>query len=288
MRSPAAWRRLLGTSLLAVVAIGSSQAGESRPPGERGGIVWASSFENALEEAQVDGKPVMVDFYTDWCGWCKRLDADTYSDSDVAAHARRLVCVKVNAERRSEVARRYGVRAYPSIAFLQADGTLMEMIRGYLPPKQFISVLDRIGDPSVEKFTLAQRLKDHPDLLDIRRDMVRLLIRNGEMEAALGQIDSCLGVQGGIEEESQWDLRLDRARALLSLGRVRDARKGLKEYVDKRKRSPRHAEAVYFYAEACLADGNRKEARKFYRKVIEERPQGWLADRSRSRLGELG
>ena len=42
-------------------------------------INWIS-FEQAMALAKQDGKPVLVDVYTDWCGWCKRLDATTYQD----------------------------------------------------------------------------------------------------------------------------------------------------------------------------------------------------------------
>ena len=264
-------------------------AGET-PTAAKGqaGIVWASDFESALEEAQIDGKLVMVDFFTDWCGWCRRLDSDTYSDSEVGAHARRLVCVKVNAERRTEIARRYGVRAYPTIAFLRPDGSLVDVVRGYLPPRQFVPVMDRLTDSAGERFTLLQRLKDHPDLMDVRSDLARLLIRDGEAARALAEIDTCLQAEGSLDEENRWDLHLDRGRLLVELGRAHDARKELKEYVDERKRASRHAESIFFYAEACLADGDKKEARRFYRKLLEERPQGWLAERSRSRLGKLG
>ncbi len=267
-----------------------ARAAAVETPTQRGatGIAWASSFENALEEAQIDGKIVMVDFFTDWCGWCRRLDSDTYSNADVAAHARRIVCVKVNAERRTDLARRYGVRVFPTITFLRPDGTQIDGIRGYLPPRQFIPVLDRVTDSAGERFTLVERLRDHPDLVDVRCDLARLMIRAGESAVALAEIDTCLRSEGALPEEKRWDLHLDRGRLLLALGRAHEARKELKEYVDSRKKAPRHAEAVFFYAEACFADGDRKEARKFYRRLLDEKPQGWLADRSRSRLGDLG
>ena len=39
-------------------------------------INW-TTFEKAIALSKQDGKPVLVDVYTDWCGWCKRLDATT-------------------------------------------------------------------------------------------------------------------------------------------------------------------------------------------------------------------
>ena len=56
-------------------------------------------FEKAMELSAKDGKPVMIDVYTDWCGWCKRLDATTYQDSAVVAYINsHFYAVKMNAE----------------------------------------------------------------------------------------------------------------------------------------------------------------------------------------------
>ncbi|MCQ2607352.1 MAG: thioredoxin family protein [Bacteroidales bacterium] len=61
-------------------------------------IQWIS-FEKAMALAQKDGKPLLVDVYTDWCGWCKRLDATTYQDSAVVAYINNnFHAVKFNAE----------------------------------------------------------------------------------------------------------------------------------------------------------------------------------------------
>ena len=44
-------------------------------------------------------RPVLVDVYTDWCGWCQRMDADVYSRADVRDYLpRKFVTVKLNAE----------------------------------------------------------------------------------------------------------------------------------------------------------------------------------------------
>ena len=86
-------------------------------------IQWASSFEAARDEAKKRNKPLMVDFYADWCSACKMLDADIYPDAAVVKASRDFINVKVNTEQRTDIAGQYGVTALPTILWIRADGT---------------------------------------------------------------------------------------------------------------------------------------------------------------------
>ena len=265
-------------------------AGENGP-GEGSGrpeIHWASSFEAALEQAQVEARLVMVDFYTGWCGWCKRLDRDTYADPEIVRRSGQIVCLKVDAEKHRDVARRYGVRAYPSIGFLRPDGSLIELVRGYQPPQRFGQTMDRITDTKADEFVLLQRLKDHPEQAEARYDLSLLLLRRGELQRTLNHLDTLAAALDEVAAERAWDIRLNRGRALVALGRGADGRGDLETCVKKNKGSPRLAEALYFLAEACAEAGKPKDARKWYRKLLQIRAEGWLADRCRERLAHLG
>ena len=88
-------------------------------------IQWAKTYAAAQKTAKAQNKLIMVDFYTDWCSWCKKLDADTYPNAKVVAYSSKLVSVKVDAEKEGvELAKRYKVQGYPTILFLDANGEL--------------------------------------------------------------------------------------------------------------------------------------------------------------------
>jgi thioredoxin-related protein len=107
-------------------------------------IVWAKSLDAAMTEAKKSNKLVMVDFYTDWCKWCKVLDKKTYSDARVVKAATQVIAVKVNAEAEgSEAAQKYQVRAYPTIVFLAPDGSVAGQINGYTPPEAFVAEMNK-------------------------------------------------------------------------------------------------------------------------------------------------
>jgi thioredoxin-related protein len=120
--------------------------------------VWRS-WDAGLREAGASGRPVLVDVYTDWCGWCKRMDRDVYARADVQDYlARKFVTVKLDAESshparyegRAYTSRtlsaRFGVTGYPTTLFLSANGAQIGKVPGYSPPRDFLLLLRFIGD----------------------------------------------------------------------------------------------------------------------------------------------
>lgn len=106
--------------------------------GGGGAIAWRTSLPAAQAEAKQSHKLLMVDFYTSWCGYCKKLDAETYTDANVIKLSGQVVTVKVDAEREGKsLAQKYGVRGFPTILFLNETGGVEGMIDGYLPPDGF-------------------------------------------------------------------------------------------------------------------------------------------------------
>jgi thioredoxin-related protein len=135
----------------------------SHPAVVLAGPAWRS-WDAGLREAGASGRPVLVDVYTDWCGWCKRMDRDVYGRADVQAYlARKFVTVKLDAEG-SDAARyegrtytsrtlatRFGVTGYPTTLFLNAKGTHLGNVPGYSPPADFLLLLRFIGDGHADR-----------------------------------------------------------------------------------------------------------------------------------------
>src|ERR1019366_1427695 len=82
-------RFLLPLLLLTTAAVGA-QASE---------IGWKKGYDTAAAEAKSSGKLIMIDMYTDWCVWCKRLDSDTYPAAEVVKQSEKFVPIKLNAEK---------------------------------------------------------------------------------------------------------------------------------------------------------------------------------------------
>ena len=107
-------------------------------------IVWLTDIDKALALAKKRKMPVMLDLYTDWCGWCKRLDKDVYPDKAVKALAKKFICIKANPEKdkvAKEWAEYLGVTGFPYIAFFNAKGKPVLTLPGYADAPTFALVL---------------------------------------------------------------------------------------------------------------------------------------------------
>ena len=110
-------------------------------------IKWEKNFDEALRKARRAGKPIIVDFWADWCGWCHRLDQTTYADPWVARKAQDFVAAKVDTEgsrKERDVAVKYQVTSLPTIVFLSPTGRQLGRVNGFQGPGQFPRTLEAV------------------------------------------------------------------------------------------------------------------------------------------------
>ena len=103
-------------------------------------VSWESDMPAALERARTEGKPVLVNFYADWCVWCKRLESTTLRDAKVASVLQnRVVPLSLNVEGDGkELSNEYQVDGLPTVIVLDASGRELGRIPGYMPPDSFL------------------------------------------------------------------------------------------------------------------------------------------------------
>jgi thioredoxin:protein disulfide reductase len=105
----------------------------------------------ALERAKADCKPVLIDFFADWCAACKELDALTYVQPEVVKESERFVTVKVDGtagdDELDEVYAQYGIKGLPTVAFFDAQGERLDnpRINGFLPADRFLTEMKKVS-----------------------------------------------------------------------------------------------------------------------------------------------
>src|SRR6266480_2577257 len=131
----------MSAALLVALVLGGPAAGQSP-------VKWEHRLEDALKKAKSSGKPVMIDFWAEWCGWCHRLDQTTYVDPEVTRLVTAdFIAVKIDTEagkRSAEIASKYGVQSLPTIAFISPSGRPIDRISGFQGPGPFPSTLETV------------------------------------------------------------------------------------------------------------------------------------------------
>ncbi|AFK05495.1 hypothetical protein Emtol_0223 (plasmid) [Emticicia oligotrophica DSM 17448] len=101
------------------------------------------TWEEALELAKKENKVIFLDVYATWCGPCKMLKRLTFSNKKVGSfYNENFINVALDGESGEgpAVARLYGVRAYPSLLFVDSNGKLINHSAGFRPPSDFIDL----------------------------------------------------------------------------------------------------------------------------------------------------
>ena len=110
-------------------------------------IRW-KDVNSGLQEGKQSHKYVLVDVYTEWCGWCKSLDRDTFSNQDLIHFLEsKFVCVKANAEDNGpgqKMAGEYGVNGYPCALVFDQNGKLIGRIIGYKDANGYQTALSNV------------------------------------------------------------------------------------------------------------------------------------------------
>ncbi len=120
---------------------GGDGAGSSDTYTDENGLTWYSDHSKGIAAANAAGKPVLIDFYTDWCTWCTVMDEDTYSDPGVKSQLSRFILIKVDGDMEQELVKNYEITGYPTAILLGSDGAEADRVVGYSGPEEFVQVL---------------------------------------------------------------------------------------------------------------------------------------------------
>ncbi|WP_340074838.1 thioredoxin family protein [Leptobacterium sp. I13] len=156
--------KTLRVFILFIVLMGTSVHAQS------GSIEWLTWTE-AEKRATSDTIPkkIFIDIYTDWCGWCKRMDKVTFNNPKVAEYMNKnFYMVKLHGEGKEAIEFRgttfeyipqgrrgyhelaavlmQGRIAYPTTIFLDEDYNMLSPLPGYYEPDEFLKVAKYFGD----------------------------------------------------------------------------------------------------------------------------------------------
>lgn len=103
-------------------------------------FVEGKSFAEVLTQAKAEKKKVFVDCYTSWCGPCRKMAKEVFPLKEMGDYVNaRFVSVKIDMEKGEgvELCKRYDVNAYPTLLFLDSDGTVLHRMLGFQTAEAF-------------------------------------------------------------------------------------------------------------------------------------------------------
>ncbi len=114
---------------------------------EEGIHFFNGTWNQALIQAKKENKIIFLDTYATWCGPCKLLKNKTFKDKDVADYFNEnFINVEVDAEKGEgiDLVEKYGVEAFPTLIFVNSDGTLIGKTMGYYKAPNFLELGEKV------------------------------------------------------------------------------------------------------------------------------------------------
>ena len=116
------------------------------------------AFQEGMKLADSGAKHLVIDFYADWCHWCKVMDKETFSDPKVEKYLfEKFIPIKLNAESTTEtitfkgqqltprqLTSAFQITGFPSIAFLTPEMEIITVIPGYIKKDMFMNILEYV------------------------------------------------------------------------------------------------------------------------------------------------
>jgi thioredoxin-like negative regulator of GroEL len=141
---------------LAAIVIGLFTANASAQD-----VKWRHDYAAARKEAAATGKPLLLDFGTEACTWCKKLDATTFRNPAVVSQLNdRFIPVKIDAGREERLTEAVKVDSFPTLLLVSADGKIVGRHVGYADVTQLNGLLGKA--PAPEKVAATPQAAANP------------------------------------------------------------------------------------------------------------------------------
>lgn len=133
-------------------------------------------FKELVAKAKKENKLLFIDAYTSWCGPCKMMEKNTFTQKAVGDYYNtNFINARFDMEKGEgrEIASKFGVRSYPTYLFLNGDGELVSQNFGYMEGSLFVSMAQDVNSPNNKKGSLKERFangeKDPEFLINIMK-----------------------------------------------------------------------------------------------------------------------
>lgn len=136
-------------------------------------IKW-NNFKDGLKLAKFKNKKVLINVYTDWCKWCKKMESEVFPNAEVLKYINeKFIPIKFNGEApniinyfgetfsHSEFIAAFGINGFPATIFLTSEGEPITVLPGYHKADEYLKILKFIGDDIFRKMNFDEYLRSY-------------------------------------------------------------------------------------------------------------------------------
>lgn len=145
---------------------------------------WYTSVEEASTAAREANRPLMIDFWADWCVACKVMEKDVYPTDEFARAAESFVLVRIDADRKPDLSRKYKVTALPTLVFTDSYGSELFRYFGFMDLKPIAELLQSLPHDMTDFNRLSKVLAADRNNFDALEGMGRSLRAAGLYRAS--------------------------------------------------------------------------------------------------------
>ncbi|MCX9012330.1 MAG: thioredoxin family protein [Candidatus Methanoperedens sp.] len=110
------------------------------------GVTFSTDLQPALETAKTQGKPLFVYVRSEYCGWCKKFEEETFTNqSAIKTLNENFILVSIDVNKQKNETRNFRVHGTPAEIFLDSNGIEIKRIPGYTDTQTFLNVINQIA-----------------------------------------------------------------------------------------------------------------------------------------------
>jgi thioredoxin-like negative regulator of GroEL len=181
---------------------------------------WVSSLELAQTMAKASNKLILIDFYADWCGPCKKMDFETWSKPVVQEQMQKLLPAKINIDMNKSLAASYGIKAIPAVYIVDAWGNVLYKDPGYKTAGEMATLLS--GFPAqvtaiYESLTALEENPKSPEINCIAAEAYQHSAKKSDgraKSAFLKESNACLSKAGKLYKKEKNNTAMERVALL--------------------------------------------------------------------------
>ena len=235
-------------------------------------INWVANFEEASQIAKSENKNMVLDFYTDWCKWCKKLADSTFTDTSLIRFSVDFVFFKTNAEKDTALAEKYKINGYPSVILTNPSGEEIDRVVGYANAPDFMQ-------------KIKSYLKGEGTLTDLENKLkkdttnIELWFKVGEKYQERRRFEEALFNYNKVISLDPQDSTQKASEALFNMGLIFRKQKYYPEAIDKfqeiLKRYPKSElslDAEELISDAYVKMGDTTRAITLYKNILKDHP----------------